>query len=95
MAAQLKVLIICEKWDSGVFPGKGRREELLTKWHAVIECHAEAWPQPSVFAVVVGQWHQDAKGGDTLSFYADAYDCRSGSTFDTQERPRVKRKIKR
>jgi hypothetical protein len=71
LSGAVKVLITCCEWDDspGAWKHGGKRNHYLNQWLSIVRSHAQVWPSASVFAVVVGEWHDTR-----LRFYATVLD---------------------
>lgn len=74
LSGPLKVLITCDEWDStpGAWPHGGKKTKLLQSWTAILNSHYQIWHNPSVFAILVGEWNGPRS---TLRFYATVFDA--------------------
>jgi hypothetical protein len=78
LSGPLKVLICCCEWDDapGAWQHGGRKRQCLEEWSAILRSHGQAWPDASVFAIVVGEWNA------SLRFYATVLDALGNSADD-------------
>jgi hypothetical protein len=66
LSAPLKVLVVCHEWseEPDFWPHGGHKSKSLQKWSDIIKAHNEVWPQPSIYGVIIAEWHK------TLRFYS-------------------------